>query len=117
LASIPRPSWDSETAAVARLDLLHDLVAAVATCSRQQKWSPRMQATAAALAGELETLAGDLDKVASPVVAVDLAREAKKSLGARFAAFGDAVADDLLLQFRPRRRRRPQGRPGDLPRA
>jgi hypothetical protein len=114
---MPRASWDSETAAIARLDLLHDLLAAIVTCSREEKWSPRIQATAAKLAGDLETLAGDLDKVASPVVAVDLAREAKKSLGARFAAFGDAIADDLLLQFRPRRRRRPQGRPGDLPTA
>jgi hypothetical protein len=87
------------TAAVTRLDALCDVLHRIVLTSEKERWPEEIRVAAIKLEKAIERLAGGLDRPQSETVARDLIEEARVNLARDFAAFGQAIADDLSREL------------------
>ena len=86
--------------AIARLDTLCDQAHATARRAIDANWSAGLREATAALASDLEQLAGELDQADEMEKAKAVVIAARDTLPRCFAEFGVALADDLIREFR-----------------
>jgi ABC-type transporter Mla subunit MlaD len=87
---------DNLTASIGRLDSICNLLHQIVVVGEDKKWPEDLLRAATKLANDVTNLAGAIDSADGNAAHVQgLAAEAQLSLPSDFAAFGQALADDL----------------------